>query len=253
MQKEKQGHKQQGPSSSQVMLKNCQYRNVTIDKLMLEWSAQYWELAFCFWIRHILKISCKTKWVVNLIPNDFISINIQRIEQPVKLDEMKRHESIRFYRRRPWVTNPHDVFFPIYVRSHIFKWSRCIKTVHIIKILCMRLVSDHVSGCVSWRVTVATPHVKRNVLCYSCEDTCKQMWFASSWDRALKNVDNFVIVQNTVVISLADQSFVKLIKCIRVKVVKFGLCLLFLVAFQHLNWSGCDHLIDNKLTKVPIS
>jgi hypothetical protein len=117
----------------------------------------------------------------------------------------------------------------------------------------MRLVSDHVPGRVSWRVTVAAPHVKRSVLCCSCEDTCKEMWFASSWYRALKNVDDLVIVQNTVVISLADQSVVKLIKCIGVKVVKFGLCLLFLVAFQHLNWSGCDHLIDNKLTKVPIS
>lgn len=36
MQKEKQGHHQQEPSSSQVMLKNGQYRNVTVDKLVLE-------------------------------------------------------------------------------------------------------------------------------------------------------------------------------------------------------------------------
>ncbi len=48
------------------------------------------------------------------------------------------------------------------------------------------------------------------------------MGLTTSWDCTFKNVDNFIFIQDAVIVSLADEGVIELVESVGVEVAQFG-------------------------------
>lgn len=220
---------------------------MAVNKLVFERVAQDWDVTGCL---VVLKISRITKSIVNFIADDLVSIDIQSVKEPVKLNEMERCMIIYFDSGRSWVSHPDNILFPINVWCNILERRRSIKTIHVIETLSIGLISNHISGSMPRWVAVASPHVKRSVVYCGSENSSKVVWLAAPWDCAFKNVDHFIIIQDAVVVSLADEGVIKLIESVCVEVAQFGLGGFLFISLQRLKWSGSNHVVNWEFVKV---
>ncbi len=179
---------------------------MAVYKFVLESVAQNWKTVLSNFRGIVFEVSCETEPVVNLVTDYLISFTVRGVKKPIELDEMER---VRTDRWLSWVAYPHNVLIPLHIVSHVLKRGCCIKTVQVIKILCGRFIPHHVSGCMSWWVTVPAPHVERGAVMSGCENSCKMMQQSSSVYCSFKDVNCFVVVQNAVILSLSYQ-------CIRI-------------------------------------
>lgn len=198
--------------------------------------------------RIVLEICSETESVVYFFPDDLISKGICCVEGTIELDEMIRLFRIGWGLLR--IRDPDNVFLALDVRGYVFKGCSCIKTEHVIEISSAGIITDHIPGCMTGWITIASPHVKFLTIDGLGENSSKKVLATSPVNCAFKDINILIDIDNTIIILLSYQGIKICLCCISMNITKFWFSPILFISLKL--FSGCSsyHVVYLRLIEV---